>query len=97
MAELEKQRTSGSAQVIDVRGAAEFEAGHVPEALHVPHTRVGVNVDKLPVAKPLLVYCNSGARAAAAAAMLARLGFDAIDVDDNFVNYRRAEQLAARS
>ena len=97
MAELEKQRTSGCAQVIDVRGAAEFEAGHVPEALHVPHTRVGVNLDKLPVDKPLLVYCNSGGRAAAAAAMLARLGFDAIDVDDHFVNYRRAEQLAARS
>ena len=53
-------------------------------------------MDNLPVDKPLLVYCNSGARAAAAVAMLARLGFDAIDVNDNFANYRRAEQLAAR-
>jgi hydroxyacylglutathione hydrolase len=97
MAGLEQQRVGGGAHVLDVRGAAEFEAGHVPDALHVPHTRIGINVDNLPLDKPLLVYCNSGARAAAAVAMLARLGFDAIDVNDNFANYRRAEQLAART
>jgi hydroxyacylglutathione hydrolase len=97
MAGLEEQRVGGRAHVLDVRGAAEFEAGHVPDALHVPHTRIGINVDNLPVDKPLLVYCNSGARAAAAVAMLARLGFNAIDVNDNFANYRRAEQLAART
>jgi hydroxyacylglutathione hydrolase len=97
MAGLEQQRVSGGAHVLDVRGAAEFEAAHVPDALHVPHTRIGINVDNLPVDKPLLVYCNSGARAAAAVAMLARLGFNAIDVNDNFANYRQAEQLAART
>ena len=97
MAGLEEQRAGTRAHVLDVRGAAEFEAGHVPDALHVPHTRIGINVDDLPVDKPLLVYCNSGARAAAAVAMLARLGFDAIDVNDNFANYRRATQDAART
>ncbi|HEU4996461.1 MAG TPA: MBL fold metallo-hydrolase, partial [Gemmatimonadaceae bacterium] len=97
MAGLEEQRVGGGAHVLDVRGAAEFEAGHVPDALQVPHTRIGINVDNLPVDKPLLVYCNSGARAAAAVAMLARLGFNAIDVNDNFANYRRAERFAART
>jgi hydroxyacylglutathione hydrolase len=97
MAGLEAQRVDGRAHVLDVRGAAEFEAGHVPDALHLPHTRIGISVDDLPVDKPLLVYCNSGARAAAAVAMLARLGFNAIDVNDNFANYRRAEQPAART
>jgi hydroxyacylglutathione hydrolase len=97
MSGLEQQRVCGRAHVLDVRGAAEFEAGHVPDAIHVPHTRVGITVDNLPVDKPLLVYCNSGARAAAAAAMLARLGFTAIDVNDTFANYRRAQQLAART
>jgi rhodanese-related sulfurtransferase len=51
----------------------------------------------LPIDKPLLVYCNSGARAAAAVAMLARLGFKTIAVNDNFANYRRAAQFAART
>jgi hydroxyacylglutathione hydrolase len=96
MAGLVEQRADGRAHVLDVRGAAEFETDHVPDALHIPHTRIGASVDSLPVDKPLLVYCNSGARSAAAVAMLARLGFDAIDVNDNFANYRRAEQLAAR-
>ena len=97
MAALEEQRVGECAHVLDVRGAAEFEAGHVADALHVPHTRIGINADNLPVDKPLLVYCNSGARAAAAVAMLARLGFKAIDVNDNFANYRRADRFAART
>jgi hydroxyacylglutathione hydrolase len=97
MATLEAERVGGLAHVLDVRGAAEFEAGHVPDALHVPHTRIGVNLDTLPTDKPLLVYCNSGARAAAAVAMLERLGVSAVDVNDDFANYRRAQQLATRS
>jgi hydroxyacylglutathione hydrolase len=97
MAALEAERISGRAHIVDVRGLAEFAAGHVPEAVHVPHTRIGMNVDTLPVDKPLIVYCNSGARSAAAVAMLARLGFDAIDVNDNFANYRHAGHLAARA
>jgi len=83
--------------VLDVRGAAEFEAGHVPGAIHVPHTRIGVNVNVIPTDKPLVVYCNSGARAAAAVAMLERLGVTAIDVNDNFANYRRVEQMSAHA
>jgi hydroxyacylglutathione hydrolase len=95
--QLEQQRAGGGAVVLDVRGAVEFDAGHVPDALHIPHTRVGLNADKLPAGKPVLVYCNSGARAAHAVAMLVRLGFNAIDVNDNFANYRRAEPLAAHA
>jgi hydroxyacylglutathione hydrolase len=95
MAALEAARVGGRAHVLDVRGLAEFETGHVTGALHVPHTRIAVDADALPVDRPLLVYCNSGARAAAAAAMLARLGFEAVDVNDTFANYRRAEQFSA--
>jgi hydroxyacylglutathione hydrolase len=97
MIELEEQRASGRAYVLDVRGASEFEAEHVPDALHVPYTRVGMKVETLPTDKPLLVYCNSGARAAAAVAMLERLGVNAIDVNDNFANYGRAAHAAARA
>ena len=97
MEALEVQRVDGRAHVLDVRGASEVEAGHVPGTLHVPHTRIGISLDTLPTDKPLLVYCNSGARAAAAASLLERHGFDAIDVNDNFANYRRAEEPVARS
>jgi hydroxyacylglutathione hydrolase len=94
MGQLEEGRSGGRAHVLDVRSAAEFEAGHVPGALHVPHTRIGLTVDTLPMDKPLLVYCNSGARAAAAVAMLERLGLTAVDVNDNIANYRRGHLAA---
>jgi hydroxyacylglutathione hydrolase len=97
MAAFEEQRILGRAHVLDVRSAAEFEAGHVEGALHVPHTRIPMIVDSLPTDKPLLVHCNSGARAAAAVSMLQRRGFGAIDVNDTFANYRRAGELAARA
>jgi hydroxyacylglutathione hydrolase len=94
MSAMEIERVAGRACVIDVRGLSEFEAGHVPGALHVPHTRIGVAAATLPQDKPLLVYCNSGARAAAAVAMLKRAGRDAIDVNDAFANYRPVQPVA---
>jgi hydroxyacylglutathione hydrolase len=93
MAGLEAGRVEGRGHVLDVRGLAEFDAGHVPGALHVPHTRIGVAVNRLPADKPLLVHCSSGARAAAAVALLTRLGFTAIAVDDQFANYRCPQRV----
>jgi hydroxyacylglutathione hydrolase len=90
MREMESRRASGRAQVLDVRGATEFDAGHVPGAIHIPHTRLAAQLDTLPEKSSLLVYCNSGARAAAAVSLLQRHGYDAIDVDDRFDNYRPA-------
>jgi hydroxyacylglutathione hydrolase len=94
MAELEKRRADGSGRVLDVRGAAEFEAGHVPGALNIPHTRVSEQLGALPAGLPLLVYCNSGARSAAAVSLLERYGFKAIQVNDLYANYQPAAQPA---
>jgi hydroxyacylglutathione hydrolase len=95
MTEMERRRVSGSARVLDVRSDAEFEAGHVPGALHIPHTRIGAKAATLPAGQPLAVYCNSGARAAAAVSMLDRLGVEAVGVDDEFAKYQRAGQPVA--
>jgi len=90
MAQMEAKRLEGDARVIDVRGGAEFEAGHVPGATHMPHTRVHALMDTIPPGTELLVHCNSGARAAAAVSLLERDGFVALHVDDLFANYRQA-------
>ena len=92
MRELEARRLRGGVHVLDVRSAAQYEAGHVPDAPLIPHTRLGAQLGQLPAKTPLLVYCNSGARAAAAVSLLERAGFDAIDVNDQFANYRRVDQ-----
>ena len=95
MAALEAWRSSGRGVVLDVRGTAEFEAGHVPGALHIPHTRLLQRHRELPTNRPILVHCRSGARAAAAVSLLQRLGIEAVDVNDEFAHYHQAPTAAA--
>lgn len=59
--------------VIDVRGASEWNAGHLPGAVHVPLGTLRERVDSLPDT-PLVMQCQSGARSAIAASLLKRLG-----------------------
>ena len=94
MIEMERRRVEG-APVVDVRGAAEFDAGHVPGAINLPHTRLGVSLERLPTTGPVLVHCNSGARSAAAVSLLERHGIPAVQVNDLFANYRQAAGPAA--
>jgi hydroxyacylglutathione hydrolase len=72
------------AAVLDVRGADEFEAGHVRDAVSIPHTRLAVRLDEVPEAAPLHVHCASGARAALASAYLASAGRDVVWIDGTF-------------
>jgi hydroxyacylglutathione hydrolase len=90
MPQMEARRLTGVGRVLDVRGGAEFEAGHVPGAINVPHTRVPLQLDALPRDTPLLVHCNSGARSAAAVSLLERHGFQPVQVNDAFANYRQS-------
>ncbi|MAQ93523.1 MAG: MBL fold metallo-hydrolase [Rhodothermaceae bacterium] len=73
--------------VLDVRRQAEFEAGHVPGAANVAHTRLADRLDEVPEGV-LYVHCQSGVRSAVASAMLARHGRDIRYVNDAFPHYR---------
>lgn len=70
--------------LLDVRGAAEFDGAHIPGAMNIAHTRLAARIDEVPRDKPVLTYCRSGNRAAAAAALLAREGFEVTHVDGTF-------------
>jgi len=70
--------------VVDVRSGAEYRAGHVPGAIHVPYTRLPRLEDRIPRDRTLLVHCGSGKRSAAAAAYLAGRGYDVRFVDDSW-------------
>lgn len=72
------------ARVLDVRGAAEFSAGHVTGATHIAHTRLASGKTDIPGDSPLLVHCGSGMRASMACAFLARQGHDVVHVDGAF-------------
>lgn len=75
-----KQLVASGALVLDVRTPEEFADGHLPAAVNVP-------IDELPArlaevdqlaggdkARPVVVYCASGARAGKAKSVLERAG-----------------------
>ena len=80
--------------VVDVRFAAEFASGHVPGAISASYTRLPSFVrDRIPQGKRLVVHCVTGGRSAAAAAFLAREGFDVTYVDGPFSDYREVGEV----
>ena len=70
--------------ILDVRGAAEYAEGHLPDAVNIAHTRLANRIDEVATDKPILVYCRTGNRAAAAASLLRKEGYDVTMVDGMF-------------
>ena len=60
--------------VVDVRNPAEWSAGHIPGSVNLPLGRLAERLDELPQDRPLVVHCQSGARAAVAIALLRSRG-----------------------
>ena len=63
--------------ILDVRRPDEFSAGHIPNAVNIPHESIGADeIDELPDKDRLiLVYCRSGNRSKQASEKLVRLGY----------------------
>ena len=79
--ELLAQINNGDAPtIIDVRSKAEFDAGHVPGAVHIPFWQIGRRWPELGDKResPVVVYCGHGPRAYMAGAALRRRGFTSI-------------------
>ena len=69
-----------SAVVLDVREDAEWDAGHIDGALHIPLGQIPQRIAELPADTELHVVCRGGGRSARAAAWLQENGFDAVNV-----------------
>jgi len=78
--ELEPERvaelmSSGEAHVIDVRTDAEYEAGRIAGAEHVPFDELAARSEALDHSRPVVFYCRSGDRSSAAAQAFAASGW----------------------
>lgn len=71
------ESTSAELLVVDVRSAAEFDEGHLPGAINIPHDAIGQRIAELgpPGERDVIVYCRSGRRAALALTALQEAGF----------------------
>lgn len=78
---LELARQAGRGKVLDIRRLAEFQAGHIPGAINVAHTRLLERKSELDPSETYLVHCRTGARSAVATALLERYGFDVVYVN----------------
>ncbi|MFQ5651724.1 MAG: rhodanese-like domain-containing protein [bacterium] len=84
------------AQILDVRYQHEYEAGHLPDALNIAHTRLLPRFDEISKERTVLVHCLSGERSAYAAAMLASHGFDVVQLDGGFQAWQAAEGVVVK-
>lgn len=79
----EKALSQGDAYLLlDVRGEAEYEDGHLPGAVCIPHTRLASRLSELPRGKKIAVHCSAGGRSTSAATFLKRMGFDAAAINE---------------
>ena len=76
--EAKKIMDSGEEHIIlDTREQDEFDEGHIPNAILIPHTEIeNKAIELIPDKdKLILVYCRSGRRSKIAAEALSKLGY----------------------
>ncbi|SFI58603.1 MULTISPECIES: FAD-dependent oxidoreductase [Microbacterium] len=90
--------TLATALVLDVRRPDEWDAGHLPAALHIPHTELRERLDEVREradGRPVRVMCASGVRSAIAHRVLAQAGMDSASLSGGMLTLRAT--LGARA
>jgi len=66
--------------LLDVRSPEEFEAGHLPGAVNIPHGELAARIAELSAARErdIVVYCRTGVRSGQALEVLDKAGFKRI-------------------
>lgn len=77
----EKIENNENIQIVDVRGATEYESGHIKGADHVFLGTILDNLEKVEKEKEVIIHCQSGMRSSLAYSLLSRAGFE------NIINY----------
>jgi len=75
MVSISDVKANTTAQVIDLRGAAEFNAGHIAGATNVFVGTLLQNLAKVPKDKPVIIHCQGGDRAAIGYSLLVKEGY----------------------
>lgn len=66
--------------LLDVRQDWEYAEGHMPGARLLPLADLPDRLGEVPKDRPVLAYCRSGKRSAAASGLLAGEGFDVLNI-----------------
>lgn len=88
--ELIARVREGGTMVIDVRPAAEFEAGHIPGAVNIPVDELPQHLETLPREQEIVAYCRGPycMLAFEAVARLREAGYQARRLEDGFPEWK---------
>lgn len=81
------------AVVLDVREPAEYAAGHLPNARHIPLGQLGSRLKELEKFKerPIVITCASGSRSGSALGLLRKNGFkEAVNLKGGVAAWQQA-------
>ncbi len=79
---IEKVKNGEDMFVLDIRQPDVYTEGHIAGAVNAPWgTAISENMDKLPMDKPVYVYCYTGQTAGQTVALLNFAGFEAYSVN----------------
>jgi phage shock protein E len=70
-----KQKLASGAMIVDVRTPDEFRDGAYPGAKNIPLSDLGRRMGEIPMDKPVVLYCASGARSSSAARAMKQAGY----------------------
>ena len=97
VSELKRLLDSSDVQIVDVRESSERDSGYIPGSRNIPYRLLRkLGCGALDQSKPVVTICESGPRAAIAASLLKREGFDARAVADGGIEDFTGETVSFR-
>lgn len=90
------ERVAGGAMLLDVRRSDEWQAGHAPDATHIPLDALPDRTGDLPTDREVVAVCRSGARSGRATQYLRRLGLDVVNLGGGMQAWERAGGAVVR-
>ena len=77
--------------VVDVRQPEEFRTGHITGAKLIPLNELHGKMKELPKGREIVCICASGNRSTSASKMLAKEGYQVLNVQGGMLAWRRAK------
>lgn len=84
------RRVDEGAVLLDVREPDEWNAGHAPDAVHVPLAALAASIDRFDKDQPIVAVCRVGGRSERAASVLLQRGYDAVNLAGGMQAWRSA-------
>lgn len=76
--------------LLDVREPAEWAAGHIEGAVHLPMSELNARQDEIPTDRPIVCVCRSGQRSGKVTQALTRAGYDAENMEGGMLAWAEA-------